>query len=324
MPVLDHELGWLLDEEVFSVDGAMYSWGDVVVSAELRGALGELVSTTRAALGCTLRLRANGDELPPAAVREAAARFRYREGLLAAEELQAWLERWRLTVGEWTEHVSRELLRERRADEPEQIEAEIPIAAEELARAVAVDAICTGFLEREATRLATDAALAVLDPRATEDRRGLIGQIAASAATARAALAAATDIDREIESRALEWTCIDAELLELGDLEAAREAALCVRIDGRSLTEVAADCRIAPQRRVLYLEEAEREGLTVLLGAGAGELVGPIARAEDFLLVFVHGRTRPEADDPELRRRAEEYLVERASERVLRARVRWP
>jgi hypothetical protein len=308
MATLDHELGWLLGQEVFSVDGEPYFWRDVLVSAELRGALEELVSATRKRLACA-------QAASPEAVREAASKFRYQRGLLSAEELEAWLVRWHLSVGDLTEHLRR-MLPSELGDKTE--------AVEEPDKAAAVDAICTGFLEREAKQLATDAALVELAEEATGDRRALVEQIVASAVSARAALAAGADVEREIAARALEWTRIDAELLELADPEAAREAALCVRIDGRSLAEVAADCGVPATRRELYLEEAEQERLTALLGANAGELVGPIERNGGFLLVHVHGRTRPSVDDPELRRRAQEYLVERASERAFETRVRWP
>lgn len=313
MTSLDHELGWLLEQEVFSVGDAPYSWGDVLVSAELRGTLADLISATRHRLACV-----EGNTPSHEAVREAASRFRYQRGLLSAEELEAWLARWHLSVADWTEHLRRMMLSEHRAGELEQKEA-----TEGLDQAVAVDAICTGFLEREAKQLATDAALTEVGAGATDDRHAQIEQIVASAASARAEIAAGADVEREIDTRALEWTRIDAELLELADSDAAREAALCVRVDGRSLAEVAADCGVPVTRRELYLEEAEREQLTGLLGANAGELVGPIECKDGFLLVQVHGRTRPSAEDPALRRRAQTYLVERASERAFEARVRW-
>ncbi len=313
MTSLDNELGWLLEQEVFSVDGTSYSWGDVLVSAELRGELAALVSATRHRLA-----RAEVDAPSHEAVREAGLRFRRERGLLSAEELEAWLAHWQLSIADWTEYLRRTVPSGNRAGEHDGTAADA-----ELDKAVAVDAICSGFLEQEAKRLACDASLAEIDASDGEDRREQIAQIAASATSARAALAAAADVEREIDTRALEWTRIDAELLELADVDAAREAALCVQVDGLSLAEVAADAGVSVKRRELYLEEAEREGLTGLLGANAGELVGPIEREGGFLLVHVHARTRPSAGDPELRRRAQAYLVERASERAFEARVRW-
>jgi hypothetical protein len=286
------ELAWLAEQPAFSVDGAPYSWGDVLRLAELDGTLEELEHQTRRGLGT-----ARG-ELEPEAIRAAAARFRYDRNLLSAEELEAWLARWHLDLADWNAHLRRTLVRERSS-------AELTVSPAEngaLAKAAAVDAICTGLLEREARKLAADAVLAP---------------------DMRAALAAAANIEREISNRALEWTRIDADMLQLADLDTAREAVLSVRIDGRPIADVARDCGVTLERRTLYVEEAEQERLTELLGARAGELVGPVARGDGFVVVHVRERTRPSADDPELRRRAADFLVERAIERELETRVRW-
>lgn len=307
MAELADELAWLLDDPVFTVDDEPFFWRDVLAYAELSGAIAEQIEATRRGLAGVL------EREPPAdAVREAASRFRYDRGLLSAEELDAWLARWRLSVADWTAHLGRTLSA-----------SAAEVGPEGLARAAAVDAICSGVLEHEATRLATDAALAALDP-AGGDRRELVERVVAAAAATRTALGASADVEREIAARALEWTRLDVELLELADADAAREAALCVRGDGRALGDVAADCGVPATRRELYLEEAERERLTELLSAGAGELVGPIERKNGFLLVQVHGRTGPAADDEALRQRARAHLVERAAERAREARVRWP
>jgi len=304
------ELAWLAGQPAFSVDGAPYSWGDVLLSAELRGTLEELTQATRRGLGAEGRL-SGAEEL-----RAAAARFRYERNLLSAEELEAWLARWHLELDDWTGHLRRTLLPHERT------EPLSPADDDGLEKAVAVDAICTGFLEREARKLAADAVLAA-GAVASGDRGALIAQVTSSAAAARTALAAAADVEREVANRALEWTRIEADLLHLGDVDTAREAALSVRLDGRPLADVARDCGAPLERRTLYVEEAEQERLTELLGARPGELVGPVARGDGFLLVHVNARTRPNADDPELRRRAKSYLVERAVERELEARVRW-
>src|SRR5206468_173777 len=90
------------------------------------------------------------------AVAAAATRFRYDRGLLSAEELDEWLERWELTIGEWGDYLERSLLLE-------QDESDAPAERMEDASAAAatyVDAVCSGFLEREALEFAADAALA--------------------------------------------------------------------------------------------------------------------------------------------------------------------
>ena len=189
---------------------------------------------------------------------------------------------------------------------------------------MAVDAICSGMLEREARRLATDAALTMRSTAAPGiDRRGMIMEMTAEAADARRMLAAATDVEREIGARAIEWTRIDSELVEVSGAETAREVALCVRLDGRSLSELAGELGVPLERRSFYLEQAEDEGLLELLGAGAGELVGPVARNGSFLLLQVLERTRPSAQDQVLRQRAVDCALDRAISQAFDSQVRW-
>lgn len=318
MAVWPAELEWLAGDPVFSVDELRFSWGDVLISAECRGALAELTRSTRRALGA-LRALSKRDEGPDSGeIRAEASRFRYAHKLLAAEDLDAWLVRWHLELADWTAYLARGLCLTRpqgELGEPEE---------DELSAAVAVDAICGGMLDREAYQLAADVVL--FDPDKVSpgsDRHELIAQVVTGAARARRTLVDSSDIDREIGARALEWTRIDADVLEVADLDVAREAALCVRVDGRAIAEVAAQLGMSCERRAVYLEEAEQQRLPELLGARAGELVGPTPRNGSFLLVEVRERTRPNVADPELRERAAGYLVEQTVRRAVEARVRW-
>jgi hypothetical protein len=316
-------LEWLHREPVFSVDDARFTWGDVLVAAELNGAYSQLAASTRHTLACS-RIAARAGVAPAReAVRAAATRFRYERDLLSAEELQRWLSRWRLALDDWTDHLRRLLSEARVAEDGLDVAGEA-VGANELAAAISVDAVCSGMLEREAARLAADAALASRSVAATvEDRRALIMEVTAEAADARRALAAATDVEREIGGRTLEWTRIDAELLEVSSDDAAREVALCVRVDGRSLADVAGEIGLPVSRRTLYLEQAQEEGFHELLGAGPGELIGPVAGDASFLLLHVLARTRPTTHDPELRQRAVEHALDHAVTRAFETRVRW-
>ena len=180
------------------------------------------------------------------------------------------------------------------------------------------------MLEREAARLAVDAALSTGDSATTGvDRFQAIAQLIEAAGEARRGLAAAADVEREIGARALDWTRIELELLEVDDADTAREVVLCVRVDGRPLIEVADEIGVPIERRELYVEQAEHEGLPELLGAGPGDLVGPVLHNDLFLVAHVLMRTRPSAADPVLRQRAVDYVVEHAVQRAFETRVRW-
>ena len=314
------ELEWLTGDVVFSVDGVGFSWGDVLLAADLSGASAASAASTQRALAYERALTRAEEPVRPEEVRAAATSFRYARNLLSAEEFEGWLSRWHLDLNDWTGHLRRALS----AAKFEGQAVDIPTAEDPgSSAAIAVDAICSGMLEREAARLAVNAALPAGAPPTGGDRGQTIAQMIAAADEARRELAAAADVEREIGARALDWTRIAVELLELDDADTAREVALCVRVDGRPLGEVADEIGVPVERRELYVEEAEQEGFPELLGAGPGELVGPVMRSDLFVVAHVLARTPPSAADPVLRQRAVDYVVEHALERAFETRVRW-
>src|SRR5262249_39124581 len=121
-----------------------------------------------------------------------------------------------------------------------------------------VDAVCSGFLEREALAFASDLALADLTPiEAVGDQRVMVERTLLAAAIARRNAASGSIVEREIERPGLDWTRLDLAVLELEDPGAAREAALCIRVDGSDIDEVAAAARIPVSRMSVYLGDLE-------------------------------------------------------------------
>ena len=316
---MNPQLGVLAGRSVFTAAGRPYGWEDVLRAAELRGELDALERATREGLACARRAESEGSEPSAEAVRAAATVFRYDRDLLAAEELEAWLDARGLTIADWNGQLRRALLRERWAGELEQIDSAYPVADEEVDAALLAEAVCTGFLGDAAERLAEDAALAAAEGADPDDLAGLTR--AALAARGRAPSTA--EVTREIEAHALDWIRIEAESLERTDPEAAREAALCVRIDGRPLAEVAEDCGVPAQRLVLYLGDADPDLRVALVSAGAGELVGPVEHGAGHTLLQIRAKAEPDATDPELERRAAAVLTARTVERALRDQVVW-
>jgi hypothetical protein len=318
-------LGMPAGGPVFTVAGRTYSWEDVLIGAALRGELAALERQTRQGLACLRRLAAEPDALSPEALRAAATAFRHERNLLAADDLDAWLAARALTVADWNAYLRRLLLREVWAEELEQIESLLAVGGKEVEAALPAEAACTGFLRRAAERLAEDAVLA--DPAVAVaddgDTTAFIASITREAEAARSRAPSATDVEREIAAHTLDWIRIDAVALELPDADAAREAALCVRVDGRSLVDVAGDSGTAASELALYLEDAKPELRAALVSASAGELIGPVARRDGQLLLQLRAKTPPGAGDPELVRRASAVLAARAVERELRDRVVW-
>jgi hypothetical protein len=313
------QLGVLAGRAVFTAAGRAFGWEDVVRAAGLRGELQELERATREGLACARRAEAEGSAPTADALRAAATVFRYERDLLAAEELEAWLEERGLAVSDWNSHLRRLLLRERWAGELEEVEARYPVPDEEVEATLPAEAVCTGFLRRAAERLAEDVALAAGEAAAGGD----LAALTKAAATARARAPSPAEVAREIEAHALDWIRIQAETLELGDAETAREAALCVRVDGRSLADVAEDCGVAAQPLVLYLGDAAPELRVALVSARAGELIGPVERGSGLTLLQIREKAEPAAGDPELERRAAAALTARTVERALRDQVVW-
>jgi hypothetical protein len=313
------ELGALAGRPVLTVAGRTYSWEDVLAAAELRGELLELERRTREGLACVRRAEAESSTPTADEVRAAATVFRYDRNLLAAEELEAWLEARGLTIGEWNRHLRRALLRERWRDELGKIVATFAVGDEKVEENLLAEAFCTSFLRNAADRLAEDAALAAA---AGAEPDG-IATLTRAADAVRARAPEPLEVEQEIAAHALDWTRIEAETLELDDAEAAREAALCVRVDGRSLADVADDCGVAATTLVLYLADADPELRLALVSASPGELIGPLEREAGLTLLQLREKTEPRADDPELGARAAAALSARVVERELRDRVVW-
>ena len=307
---------------LFAVEGINYTWDDVLAWSGARGTLGSLRERSRRGLA-SLRRAEHLDARPaPDAVSAAAASFRYGRGLLSAEQLSSWLSRWELTVAEWGEYLERTLLLDESAEAADDT-APGP-ADDAAAEAEYVDGVCSGFLEREALAFASDLALADLTPiEAAGDQRVMVERTLLGAAIARRDAATDPGVEREIARHGLDWTRLDLAVLELEDPGAAREAAMCIRVDGSGIDEVAAAVRTPVSHMTVYLGDLEPWLQPSLVGAQPGELVGPVEEEDQFVLLAVNGREPATAADPELRRRAETALVERASRRATETRVRW-
>jgi hypothetical protein len=313
------------DRPLFTVAGRTYAWDDVLIAAELRGEIRALERQTREGLACVRRLAVEPDALPAETLRAAATAFRHEHNLLAGDELEAWLADRALVVADWNGYLRRLLLRERWAAELERIESEFAVGDEEVEAALAAEAVCTGFLRRAVERLAEDVALVAAEDAVEDagDRTAFIAALTREAEAVRARVPNPTDVEREVAAHTLDWIRVEADTLELGEAEAAREAALCVRVDGRSLTDVGDDCGVPASALVLYLGDAEPALRAALVSASAGELIGPVEREAGHLLLQVQAKTAPSAADPELGRRAAAVLAARAVERELRDRVLW-
>ena len=96
-----------------------------------------------------------------------------------------------------------------------------------------------------------------------------------------------------------------------------------MRVDGRTVVDVAADCGGAVRHTSVYLADIEPALQPLVLAAQPGELVGPVERDGAYVLLAVQERTLPASTDPELRQRAETALIDRAVKRAVEGGVDW-
>lgn len=295
--------------------GETFTWADVTAAARELGDWQELERATAEGLACLRRLTASGEELDASALAPDEEEFRRARRLLSGEETVAWLQQWGLTLADWRDYLRCTVLAERWAGELDETVARFPAPEAEVAAALWAHAVCSGLLERVAHRLAADSALA---PDAT-DRTS----IADAANRARAEAITDEAVEHEVSTHTLEWLRFETSLVELPSEDIAREAALCVRDDRRPLADVAAECGTEARPLTLYLGEIEPHVSALLIGAGEGDLVGPLAWKNGFALLLVEAKVAATASDPEVRRKAEQRIVEHVDQRATAAEVTW-
>lgn len=352
------------ERRIFSVGESIYTWEDVVLAAVLWGEWDGLRREVQCGLSCLKRLEDVEDEeeaLPEEEVSSAAAEFRYSRDLIAAEDMEAWLEHRGLTAADWMDYIQRSLLIKKWAADLEEIQEENPVDPEEVDQVIACDAICGGCAAAWAARLADRAAVGA---RMSEEGRGLGPETEIAVHELRSVLeafpAAAGDaslpgglpsadptrlaalarlevawrrfaegqvtpqaIREQVAAHGIDWTRVSLQSVFLRDPDAAREAALCIREDGRDPAEVAAESGAELTDGTWFLDEVEPALRDHLLGARRGEVLGPLRLKDGFAVVAVRAKQPPAPEDPVVRARAEGGLLQRAVRSEVENRVRW-
>jgi hypothetical protein len=345
----------ILMRPVFRVRDESYSWGDVVMAAALWGDWDRTRDEARAGLACLHSYRVAGRSLPDAEIEDAAVEFRYAHELVAAEEAEAWLTSWGLTATQWMEYIRRAVMRQKLASRIPELVARHPISDDELASASGAEAICSGLLSRLAPKLAARAAMhdriraarqnggPLFPERAVAEivesipwpavgldeerllassRKVAVAELAlrefrAEALTPRA-------LADQISSHHLEWIRVAYQTLAYPAEAMAREALLCVREDGMGFEELARDSGVAELREELHwIGELKGALHAALLGARAGDVVGPFAKGNTHTLHRLTMKRLPTAEDEEVRGRAERSILTRALAAELQERVKW-
>lgn len=344
----------IASKTVFAVGDRDYRWADVILASHLSGEYAELERRVRAGIACL----AEGGDPPEADVDEASEAWRYDRDLLAADDLQQWLDDHALDTDEWFAYVSRSVAHERLASKVAAVAKKRKVADGDVAAALYAEALCSGTLGSLAERLAGEAA--VFDRLESEggraarctkvELRAAIGKLPAavrkqgspgigpgelvSRAETLACLAIVYKrfvdtlvspgaLDRELSDHRLDWTTIVCDVASFGSEEAAREAVLLVREDNFTLAEAARLAKSTSARERYVLDDVPSSLRDRLVGARPGELVAPVTSGDEYLVLAVVDRVEPSTRDKQIRRRAAERIVVRTIQREIEKRVRW-
>jgi hypothetical protein len=222
----------------------------------------------------------------------------------------------RLSVSAWMDHIRRTVARERHPE----VRAGPAPDPDEASRLWATG-ICSGLYSTFASAVAERAAAAAARAEAAgaEPGDGDRWEVLEAAYVA-FRQAAATDraVAEEVVARRLDWIDLDLEWVSFPEEATAREALLCLREDGDFSGSPG-----APGRRRAHLCDFEPELRPALLGARAGDALGPARMAEGWRVTRVLAREVPADDDGEVRPRAAAAVQDRAVRREVERRVRW-
>jgi hypothetical protein len=275
----------------------------------------------------------------------ARASFRRARGLLAADDLNRWLTARSVTLEQWRSHTLLMVLADAdRAGTPDDHDqGDVGDARAAAAVAVRVEdflgpaadplllgaasthraAIDDGEVASLVERVKAEPWLPLLDRADAQ-----IHEHAATVIRLREQLELARrEVDEQevlavIQANLVDWTEFDYDEVVLPTASSAKEAALCVRLDGSDLASVGELAGTATHRHQHTIETAGPAG-AFLVGAVVGEALGPIESAEGWRVAVLRDRRVPDPDDASTRARAREQVLERSLGRRLAGRVTW-
>ncbi|MGA1795323.1 MAG: hypothetical protein ACMUIL_05615 [bacterium] len=344
----------LIGQAVFTAGGKTYCWEDVVFAAMAWGEWGPLREEARQGLACAKRMRETGESPTDEEMENALKEYRYRQSLISGEEVEVWLRQWGLGIVDWMKYVCMSLLRERWADRMEEITNRFPVTEEEIEGEVKTVGVCSGRLVSLCRKLAVRASIherrsgeggsvaknakdlleaftrniqecgeAYGIPDAMGKRLKALACMEASYRDFCTAQCTPDAIRKEIQLHNIEWIRIDCLCLSTPDEQVAREAALCVREDGEGIGDVAArmGCRVREDH--FYLEQVEPSLYGPFLCSRKGELVGPVHAGGNPRLFLIQTKVMPSDDDPLLRQRAQDAILDHLFDSEIRRVVRW-
>ncbi len=315
---------------VFIVNETEFGWEEITAAAEVWGEWARLVEWTRQSLACQKYAAANGPLPDAKATREALTGFRYAHNLISADETQAWLNRWEVTLEDLMSYLRGQLLIESCQAKLDAILAAHPVSDAEISQVIKSYATCADKLGEWAFRLAGHAAIAARsgpfgagDQDQRQAPRDLIACIETEFERERQKTVTPNLIETKIADHRLDWIRFDCRCLWFAEERIAREAVWCVTEDGLTLDEVATDARAEVRQWDFYLDEMDANARPHFLAARQGDLLGPVKLHQGFPLFSIAAKKMPVANDPQIRERAERAILTSWTEQAISEQVKW-
>jgi hypothetical protein len=288
-----------------------------------------------------------------------AADFRYARNLVTADECEQWLAGIGVSADEFSEHIVRRSfvaptgLFDGGASD---VERGAVVMDKDQARSFRVDLLlsdkfppmssalawrialrCENTPAPEAAKVAAQRTLGLENLRlaglAREDRLAQPGEAAklidelpfleALFQTQTQALLTPEHQHRVLTNLRLPLLRFDLEILELESEAAAREAFLCIKEDGITLDELAAQNHHPLRKRTSFLEEFPQDWQQGLLSATPGAALPPIQVDEGFQLCRLVSKRDPALTDPAVLRRVNDSLLQAHFRELESRHVRW-
>jgi hypothetical protein len=332
-----------LDLVVCACGPQEYTARDAIDAAMFRGELDDKWEKFLRDLGAEDRADELDLDADEGAISAAAEAFRYEHDLITAEETEAWLASRALTFDDFSDYFTRQYYAGAVEEDVIPDEMEYQSASPELRQSFFADLMLSGEFERMTTdlmwRLATrygeenpsseaiaaetqtllerhrikPAQLANWLKNLGRDSRWFDEMLAMEAAYRKRCetVLVPQARRREVTSLRLLLTRVEMEVIEVESRDAAQEALLCIREDGMTMEEVAAEGGYPYRRATLVLEDVPAHAQQMFMSASAGHISEPIPRGDGFEVCRVINKIEPQADDPALQSRIDQRLLER-------------
>jgi hypothetical protein len=322
---------------LFHAGGRAYTVDDAISSGMFRGELDTAIEETLALSAAEDRAGEEGFEPDDDALQASSENFRYQHDLITAGETEGWLESRGMTIDDLSRHLYQQLCREALPAEadgksvPDDLSDLLRVnlwmtdAMDELAAQLR-RRIAAGIEMSDRETLSTQAEKRRFLGRHRLDDRSLQGWLAVlnrDDAWLAEALRVETAFDRlitqaitddarsrKLASMGLALSKMEIETLELDSEAAAREAVLCVRDDGESLSELARASGYHADRSEIWTDDLDDTIGQRLLGAADGEVIGPVESDDRFKVYQIVRKIEPRLADPAVSDRIDKAIVD--------------